>query len=122
MSLQIDNLCDPERMKHEEDISAELGRLPRTLKDSYTVIHERIRTSGARSKDIANLTISWLLCAKETLVSSDFVTAISVDLNGQRSEITPKQLLGICSNLVVLDDTLNIFRFAHLSVREYFEI
>ncbi|KAF8846948.1 hypothetical protein BDZ45DRAFT_565841, partial [Acephala macrosclerotiorum] len=122
VSLQIDNLCDTERMKHEEDISAELGRLPRTLKDSYAIIHERIRNSGARSKDIANRTICWLLCARKTLKSLHFITAISVDSNGQRLEITTKQLLGICSNLVVLDDTLNIFRFAHLSVREYFEM
>lgn len=121
VSLQIENLCDPERMKHEKDVFAELGRLPQTLKDSYAIVYERIRTSGGWSRTIAHRVICWLLCARRTLKPCDFITAVSVDLNGQRSEITPRDLLNICCNLVILDDVLDIFRFAHLSVQEYFE-
>lgn len=35
--------------------------------------------------------------------------------------INTSAILDICCNLVVLDKTLNVFRFAHLSVRDFFE-
>ncbi|CZR67760.1 uncharacterized protein PAC_17659 [Phialocephala subalpina] len=121
VSLQIDNLCDPERMKHEEDIFEELGRLPKTLQDSYAIIHERIKTSVAPSRNLAYRAICWLLCARETLKSADFIAAVSVDQNGQSIKTSSRSLLDVCCNLVFLDDVLNTFRFTHLSVREYFE-
>ncbi|MCJ1269051.1 hypothetical protein MMC22_008939 [Lobaria immixta] len=121
VTLQIENLCDFERIKHEDDIKQELGRLPMTLKGSYDVIFKRIQDSGPRSRSVADSVMRWLLSAQCPLKSSDFITAVSVDAQGQHSVLLVSHLLHMCCNLVVLDTDLDLFRFAHLSVREYIE-
>ena len=121
VSLQLENLCDFERIKHEEDIHHELGRLPTTLKESYNVIFTRVKKSGSQSWLIANSALKWLLSAQRPLHTADFITAVAVDSNGQAIPLSKTQLLHICCNLVVVDAELDLFRFAHLSVREYVE-
>lgn len=107
-------------MKHENDIESELGRLPKSLKDSYHIIHKRIKSSGPTSRSIADSAIAWLLCARRSLNSSDFITAVSMDSQGTCYSISKRDLLNMCCNLVVWDHVSGIFRFAHLSVQEYF--
>jgi ankyrin repeat protein len=121
VSLQIQNLCDSQRMIHENDIYEELGKLPNTLKESYDIIYERVKMASPTSQQIAERAIKWLLCAQRPLNSPEFIAAISVDSNGNYTPLTIPQLLNMCCNLVVLDEELDIFRFAHLSLREYLE-
>lgn len=119
--LQVENLCDFERIKHEDDIEQELGRLPKTLEGSYDVIFKRIQDSAPKSRSVADSVIRWLLCARCPLKSWAFITAVSVDFEGRHSILSIAQLLHMCCNLVILDAELDRFRFAHLSVREYME-
>ncbi|MCJ1464092.1 hypothetical protein MMC07_002704, partial [Pseudocyphellaria aurata] len=121
VTLQIENLCDFERIKHEGDIDQELGRLPMTLKLSYDVIFRRIEKSGRTSWSVADSVMRWLLCAQRTLTSMDLIIAVSVNSAGKHSDLSVPQLLHMCCNTVVLDTELDVFRFAHLSVREYIE-
>ncbi|MCJ1382729.1 hypothetical protein MMC17_005842, partial [Xylographa soralifera] len=119
VSLQIQNLCDAQRIKDEEELVEELGHLPETLRESYDIIYKRIQASGGKSQVIAKKAFKWLLCAQRPLESLEFIAA--VDLHGQHSKKSNDILLDMCCNLVVLDVELDIFRFAHLSVREYIE-
>ncbi|TVY64249.1 Ankyrin repeat domain-containing protein [Lachnellula suecica] len=112
--LQIQNLCDVKRMKHESDIDQELGRLPTTLRKSYDLIYQQITDLGKTSRGIVERTLSWLLCAQRTLKPKEIIAAVSLDPEG-----THVSLLGMCCNLVLLDE--ETLRFAHLSVREYLE-
>ncbi|KAH0557050.1 hypothetical protein GP486_005162, partial [Trichoglossum hirsutum] len=121
VSLQIQNLSDPRRMKVEGDVRKELGRLPKELKDIYDIIHEQIEDSGVDSCLIAKKALKWLLCAQKPLSTTEFIAAVYVDTDGEYASITHIQMLNMCCNLVVLDTELDIFRFAHLSVREYLE-
>ena len=121
VSLQIQALCNSQRIKHETDLINELGRLPKSLKDSYDVIYELIENSGDTSRGIAESTIKWLLCAQEPLQHQELIAAVSVDPDGHYSALSIGTLLDMCCNLVVSDAELDIFRFAHLSVREYFD-
>ncbi|KAH6666813.1 hypothetical protein B0J14DRAFT_659379 [Halenospora varia] len=122
VSLQMDNLCDSDRIKHKKDVELELGRLPKTLEDSYRTIHQRIKNSGFASRTLADRAIAWLLCARAQLPAPAFLDAISVDDNGQTYELSVRDLLNMCCNLLVLDPETNCFRFSHLSVRGYFEV
>ncbi|KAF4630251.1 hypothetical protein G7Y89_g7884 [Cudoniella acicularis] len=122
VSLQIDNLCDSERIHHEKDVEQELGRLPKSLHDSYQIVHQRIKNSGPASRTIAHLAITWLLCARRSLDSSTFIEAVSVDSDGNSYRISQRDLLDMCCNLVVWDKISDRFRFAHLSVQEYFQL
>jgi ankyrin repeat protein len=108
-------------MKHEEDIIQELGRLPNTLKESYDIIYQRIQDSGLISRAVAERAMKWLLCALRPLQSPEFIAAISADADGQCLKLSNIELLDMCCNMVVLDVELDVFRFAHLSVREYLE-
>lgn len=49
------------------------------------------------------------------------LTAVSSMPDGDTVSLCTSELLDMCCNLVVEDSELDIFRFAHLSVREYFE-
>ena len=108
-------------MKHEEDIIQELGRLPKTLKESYDIIYQRVQDSGLISRAVAERAMKWLLCALRPLQSPEFIAAISADTDGQCLKLSNIELLDMCCNMVVLDVELDVFRFAHLSVREYLE-
>lgn len=118
MSLQLENLCDSDRIYCEEDIRAELGRLPATLKEIYDVIHAKIKNAAITTRIVAERTIKWLLGGYRNLKTAEFVAAVSIGLNIPTSVAHIQQA---CRNLVVEDTELKIIRFTHLSVREYFE-
>ena len=120
-SLQIQNLCDPQRIKHPGEVRQELKRLPKSLKQSYDVVYERIKNSGDISKAVAESTIKWLMCAQRPLDNLELLAAVAVNPSWNISRTLDRDiLLDMCCNLVVLDTQLNVFRFAHLSVQEYF--
>lgn len=52
--------------------------------------------------------------------SSKFLAAITIGARPS-SQITIDSVLNLCSNFVVLDTGQDVFRFAHLSAREYLE-
>lgn len=114
-------MCDPQRMKHEGDIRAELGKLPKTLNESYQLIYDQIVNAGETSKQIADRTLKWLLCSKRRLSPSELIAAVTINSDGACITLNERELLDTCCNLLVLDEELKTFRFAHLSVREYLE-
>jgi len=121
VSLQIQNLCDSRRIKYAEDIIGELGRLPKTLIESYEAIYQSISNSGYTSRTIAEKVLKWLVCAQRPLKSQELIAAVSVDSQDTFLSSSVEDLLDTCCNMVVLDLELDVFRFAHLSVREYLE-
>ncbi|KAL1599674.1 hypothetical protein SLS60_007477 [Paraconiothyrium brasiliense] len=121
VSLQIQNLCDPRRIKYEGDIVTELGRLPQSLEESYDITYETITSSGEASRTVAERTLKWLLCAQRPLKLRELHAAVSVDLDGKYTLPTTDDLLDSCCSLVVIDSELQVFRFAHSSVRDYLE-
>ncbi|CZR60508.1 related to vegetatible incompatibility protein HET-E-1 [Phialocephala subalpina] len=122
VSLQIQQLCDNRRVKHEEDISLELGRLPKTLAESYEMIYQGILHMARASQSLAVRTFQLLLCAQRRLTPAEMLAAVTVDpLSGDPIISSEADLLDACCNMVFLDDEVGSFRFAHLSVREYLE-
>ena len=63
---------------------------------------------------------SWLLCCHMPLSTEAFAKAISYTLD-ECPELKLMAILDMCSNLVVIDETFDVFRFAHLSVQEYLQ-
>jgi hypothetical protein len=108
-------------MKHEKDVDAELGRLSKTLRESYDIIYQHIERAALPSRRIAENAMKWLLCARRRLKPPEIIAAVSVDSKGQHIPLEVSQLLHMCCNMVVLDEKLELIRFMHLSVREYLE-
>ncbi|TVY26062.1 Vegetative incompatibility protein HET-E-1 [Lachnellula hyalina] len=118
-SMQLQHLTT---LKTDEDILHHLGKIPPSLEVLYKDIYERIAANhGSISKVLARNTFSLLLRLKENLLLSEFIKLVQDNEEGFSSAMPSNTILDICCNLVVLDKTLDIFRFAHLSVREFFE-
>lgn len=99
----------------------ELGRLPATLKESYNTIYNRITSSGSTSTNVARQTLNWMLCAQNPLSVSQLIEAVSLGSELKVTKLSASKILSVCCNLLILDTELDMFRFAHLSVREYLE-
>jgi hypothetical protein len=108
-------------MKFEEDVLEELQQLPQELRASYDLIYDQICRAGAKSHRVAEISLKWLLIAQRPLSTTEFMAAVSVDSMGRHTPLSNNKLIDVCCNLIVVDTELNIFRFAHLSVREYLE-
>jgi ankyrin repeat protein len=121
VSLQLQNLCDPRRMKIEADILHELGHLPRTLAELYAIIYDQIVQSGPSSRLIGERALKWIMVAREPLKTQELISAVAVDDAGGQYSITKDDILNMTCNLLEEDPVLDRFRFAHMSVLEYLE-
>ena len=121
VSLHIQSLCNPAQIKTEENVVNALKRLPKGLDKSYDVILDQIANSQDPNPGVAERALKWLICAKHSLKTAAFIDAIGADGGGHASPLSNADVLSICGNLVVLDSEQDVFRFAHLSVREYLE-
>ena len=117
--LQIQNLCDPERMIVASDVEDALQRLPTTLIALYSSILDRIDRIAPHGRLLATKTLSWILCARRPL--DPVILTQMLQPSGSGNPFDAQDILGLCCNLVVLDNSLNVFRFAHASVREFLE-
>ncbi|CAI6080012.1 unnamed protein product [Clonostachys chloroleuca] len=119
VSLQLQAL---QRCRSEEAIMERLGQLPRTLGDLYQELIVKMENFEATSdRELAKNSLSWLLCSHAQLTSEAFLAAVSTSKDGESEAISRDQLLDLCCNLVIFDEALDVFRFAHLSVREFLE-
>lgn len=124
VDLQIKNLCDSDRFHTPEDVWAELGRLPRDLEETYSIIFQKITSLPENSKKLATRTLKWIMCAQRPLSPAEMIAAISIESDGtiaKTSHIDKETILRLCHNLVVWDSEQDVLRFAHLSVQECLE-
>ena len=110
-------------MKLEADVRTMLGRLPPKLEQLYFEIHERLISSqpGEISKSVVRRILKWLLCAQRQITSSELRLAIVLNMDVSLTDLSKDRVLELCHNLIILDEGLDVFRFAHLSVREFLE-
>ena len=118
--MQLQNLCSL-RLNVEEDLVNELGKLPEDLADTYTQIFEHVGRLAHQSRVIAERSLKWLLYQAREFSEREFLAAVSIGTEGESFNVTKETILFICGNLVVFDRELQVFRLAHLSVREYLE-
>ena len=120
MSLQIENLCDSRRIKLEGDLLDELVRLPQSLAGMYSLILENIGQIEQRGRSVAEAMFKWLLCTNDAS-STVTIDACSRAISSEQHRLSISDILDVCSTLVIYDQVLDRFRFAHLSVREFLE-
>ncbi|KAI0478098.1 ankyrin repeat-containing domain protein [Xylaria cf. heliscus] len=117
VTIQLRHLCNQDR---EEDIIEILdnGKFA-ALDDIYAAILDSILNKGGVSCDIAIRTFSWLLFMQESVSSQSLLSIVSTQILSTDAEFQSSQLMDICSNLVLLDEKRDTFRFSHHSVQEY---
>lgn len=118
-SLQLELLC---AQKLDEDVRSKLGRLPPKLEQLYVEAYDQLTSySGDTGHCIIDNAFKWLLSARRTLNASEFLWAVAINLTVPFEDVTRQTVLDLCYNFVLYDEGLDIFRFAHLSVREFLE-
>jgi ankyrin repeat protein len=112
-------LCE---LKTDDAVRERIGQLPAKLEDLYLELYEKFAKYPADAdRQITRNALSWLLCGQRRLNSTEFLAALSMSPRRRFGQVTKNQVLDMCCNLVVFDSTLDTFRFAHLSVREFLE-
>ena len=122
-ALQITFLCE---MPTEHDVRDSLECLPDTLTHAYDEIYKRILVQKGCAPQLALNAFRWIQSSYEPLQSKALLDAITVEVDGtgrfsHNETIKANVLLKVCQNFVILDESLNVFRFAHLSVDEYLD-
>ena len=118
VSLQLQYLC---LFREEHTIWKRLGELPGTLRNLYNQIYdERVGRLVVEERQITEAAFKLLLCQLQPLKTKDFLVGLQF-CRKERTPIPSETLLDLCANFVILDRQLNVFRFAHLSVREFIE-
>ena len=104
-------------------VEKRLGKLPQDLRKIYHETYtERFDEYQEEEAAIAQSALRWLICSQMPLKSEMFLTlASSSTYQRPTMSISRDDLLDLCLNFVVHDTGLNVFRFSHLSVREYLE-
>jgi len=113
-------------MATEREVRNGLRELPITLRNAYQQIYDRILAQQPGPRRIALNAFRWIKFSCEPVCSETLLDAASADISpaGEFSHepIQQNVLLKACHNLVILDKSLNVFRFAHLSVEEFFDV
>lgn len=118
VSLQLQFL---RTLKIPAAIRIRLGELPKDLRESYDETYKlRLMSDVEEQSSIAESAFKLLLSLRTPLGHRDFLHALSF-CSADKVNLSAEELLDLCCNFLVLDTELDVFRFAHLSVREYLE-
>ncbi|KAF8417576.1 hypothetical protein EV426DRAFT_699665 [Tirmania nivea] len=123
---QLRDLC---KYIRESDIRARLGRLPKGLTGVYDEIINTIKSQHDCNFELATRALKWMLVSKRPLKPRELIAAAQLSPSTRDSSYSSQQLtlavellIQSCEGLLLLDTTLYVVRFAHLSVQEYLEI
>lgn len=114
----------------ESDVRERLGKLPESLEQTYSeIFHGRIGAERGNGQRLAHQAMMWVMCSGRPLSPDELVAAsvIALRLSSDPSKaegagVDIDVILKLCHNLVVVDNQLNVVRFAHLSVQEFLEV
>lgn len=113
----------------EERILERLGKLPGSLEATYHEIWERIQQKPSGGNTFAERAFQWILCSYKPLTTEQLVIAVMLDPDSDTEdnlqlELTEEAINDLSGGLLKLErvsTTHGVWRFSHLSVREYLE-
>jgi ankyrin repeat protein len=111
-----------------EDVNTTLRNLP-TGSDAYDSAYfaamERIHAQDKDASQLATKILSWILCARRPLSTSELLHALAVKV-GERNFnedriLDTEQLITVCAGLVTIDGSSDSVRFIHYTTQEYLQ-
>ena len=123
VALQVDSLCDPDRVYTEEDVEYLLPKLPETLEDTYAEILDDLERLPAPSRETIKNVLKLLMCAEYPMNVQQILEASAVLSESPQAALDKAIILKMAKGLVVEQGNRhsNILIFTHLSVKEFFE-
>ncbi|KAJ5316803.1 hypothetical protein N7508_001311 [Penicillium antarcticum] len=114
-----------QKCKTESSVWQRLENLPEDLQKAYDEAWSQVEELEEPDKLLTTRAMMWVMAAEHPLATSQIISAVRVNTNGEEpalaDEIDEQGLLSLCNNLLTIDSQLKVWRFAHLSVREYLE-
>ena len=100
-----------------------LQRLPETLEATYVETLQKFDKYQTSSKAAIEGALKLLMCAERNLKVDELLGAIAISQDGHIVTFQAMDIVRMSRSLIVLDQAqeLQMFRFAHLSVREFLE-
>ena len=118
VSMQLQYLCDT---RLSSVVRERLGTLPKDLAQLYEEVYEqRMQEFHEYENSLARHVFHYLMCFQEEIPSKTFIKAVKFG-HEEWADLSQETLLDLCFNFVNYDADSDIFRFSHLSVREYLE-
>ncbi|KAF5256049.1 hypothetical protein FOXYS1_13501, partial [Fusarium oxysporum] len=123
-ALQVDQIHRL-RIWNDKNIREQIKISPTGLKGAYDVVWNQMQEMSSYEQQLARRALQWVLCAFRPLMPSELSLVMQIDPNSVSTEadtiFTPETIQSICGNLLVYDRKSNVWRFSHLSAREYIE-
>ncbi|GIJ81561.1 hypothetical protein Asppvi_000060 [Aspergillus pseudoviridinutans] len=102
-----------------------LENLPEGLQKAYDEVWRQIEDQGKSDRTITKRAIRWVMSASKPMTTVEILAAIRLSPDGDLlpldDTVDEQGLLSLCNNFLTLDSQLKVWRFPHLSVREYLE-
>ncbi|KAJ5842111.1 hypothetical protein N7534_011941 [Penicillium rubens] len=121
-ALQVHQI---QKCKTESSIWKRLGNLPDDIQKAYDEAWSQIEDLEEPDKVLTYRAMLWVMAAEQPLSTSQLICAVRVNTKGEvptlADEIDEQSLLSLCNSLLTIDSQQKVWRFAHLSVREYLE-
>ncbi|KAJ5357020.1 hypothetical protein N7517_011629 [Penicillium concentricum] len=114
-----------QKCKTESSVWKRLENLPDGIQKAYDEAWSQIEDLEEPDQILTSRAMLWVMAAERPLSSSQLICAVRVNTKGElptlADEIDEQGLLSLCNNLLTIDSQQKVWRFAHLSVREYLE-
>ncbi|EWZ84138.1 hypothetical protein FOWG_12957 [Fusarium oxysporum f. sp. lycopersici MN25] len=121
-ALQVDQIHRL-RIWNDKNIREQIKISPTGLKGAYDVVWNQMQEMSSYEQQLARRALQWVLCAFRPLMPSELSLVMQIDPNSVSTEadtiFTPETIQSICGNLLVYDRKSKVWRFSHLSAREY---
>ncbi|KAJ5175432.1 uncharacterized protein N7482_001309 [Penicillium canariense] len=123
-ALQVHQI---ERCRTESSVWKRLENLPEDLHKAYDEVFTEIESLEEPDRTLSKRALLWVMCATTPLTSRQLLSAIRIkvdsaeDMPDLEDELDEAALLSLCNNFLVMDTQLKVWRFPHLSVREFLE-
>ncbi|GFF21989.1 isoform 2 of ankyrin repeat domain-containing protein 50 [Aspergillus udagawae] len=102
-----------------------LENLPEDLQKAYDEVWRQVENQGKSEQTITKRALRWVMSASEPMSTVEILAAIRVSPDGDllplNDTVDEQGLVSLCNNFLALDSQLKVWRFPHLSVREYLE-
>lgn len=109
-------------MTVESDVRKRLGKLPKTLRETYSEIYQRILLQEGSDPGLAQKAIMWVMCSCRPLQPDELAFLVSSQESkesGVPCGLSIEVIFQVCRNLLTHDLQSNVVQFAHLTVWEF---
>ncbi|KAM0321343.1 hypothetical protein ACHAQA_010172 [Verticillium albo-atrum] len=122
--LYLDSLKGKRSPRAVRKVLETLHAGPQAYDRAYNDAIERIKGQLEDEEELAMQVLSWIICAKRPLSTTELQHALGVEL-GERElyldNLSPvKHIISVCAGLVTVDEESSIIRLVHYTTQEYF--